>query len=95
MSPPHYYAVHVTRLVGLGSATFFEVDLEPPGRVPGQVSGERVRIVIQGDANALPESIMAKARQVVASVATAEWVREQRETTARPNDPPGSPEVQF
>jgi hypothetical protein len=90
MSPPHYYATHVTRLVGQGSATFFEVELEPPGRVPGQVPGERVRVVIQGEANALPEAIMAKARHVVASVAAAEWIRQQGETTAKPDDPPGS-----
>ena len=47
MSPPHY-VTRVTRLIGLGMTTFFEVEVEPNGRVPGQTSSERVRVVIRG-----------------------------------------------
>jgi hypothetical protein len=71
--PPQHYIARVTRLVGPGRTTCFEIELEPPGRAPGQVAVERVRVVIQGNANALPEWIMAEARQVLSSVAAVEW----------------------
>ena len=87
MSPPHY-VTRVTRLIGLGMTTFFEVEVEPTGRVPGQTSSERVRVVIQGSPDAPPEWIMAEARQVLSSVAAAEWVCDYLETTGKPREPP-------
>ena len=70
---PEWSVAHITRLLGPGKTAFFEVDLEPPGRMPGQVSVERARVVIDERHDAPPEQILAKARQVLSFVATSEW----------------------
>ena len=68
-----HYNARVARLVGPGRTTFFAVELEPPDRPQGQVSRERVLVVIQEDRNARPERVAAAAREVLASMAAGEW----------------------
>lgn len=72
MAPPQY-AARVSRLVGPGKTMLFEVEIQPPNRPPGQVSEERVRVVIREDPDAPLERVAAKARYVLASVGQAEW----------------------
>jgi hypothetical protein len=85
---PQYYVSRINRLVGPRGTTFFEVELEPPGRASGQVATERIRVVVQGRPDAPPWWILAKARQVLSAAAAAEWVRDQLETTAKLLEPP-------
>jgi hypothetical protein len=70
---PSDYSARITRLVGPGTTTLFEVELQPPGRLPGQVPNERIRVLIEDDRDAPPERIAMRAREVLASVAAVEW----------------------
>jgi len=72
MTSPHYRA-RITRLIGPGRTTLFEVELQRSARLPGQVPSERVRVLIEEDRDAPPERVTARAREVLGSVSAAEW----------------------
>jgi hypothetical protein len=72
MDPPHYGA-RITRLIGRGGATLFEVVAQPADGVPKQAAEERVSVVIREPADATPERLIANARKLLTFVATADW----------------------
>jgi hypothetical protein len=72
---PTCYTAYISRLMGPGKTSYFEVELVPQDHLPGRVPTARVRVVFQEKQDASPERVAAKAREVVASVATSDWLR--------------------
>ena len=72
---PTCYTARISRLVGPGKTSYFEVELVPQDRLPGRVPTQRVCVVFQEEPDASPERVAAKAREVVASVAASNWLR--------------------
>jgi hypothetical protein len=70
---PLPYAVRITRRIGRGGTTLFEVEARPLGGVPGQAPEERVSAVILEPPDTTPERLIAKARKLLTFVATADW----------------------
>jgi hypothetical protein len=67
------YAAHLSRLVGPGTTTFFRVEITPSDRLKGQVASEAVHVLVQEAGNAPPERVLAKVRELLASISAEEW----------------------